>query len=250
MIKWYFCAKLAWVWFVTKVLMHQHLPHEAENRSSNLKMKMFPYWAPASLMPSSQPSLVYLVVCMKRSPPCLLCLLCLPSDNDAPVVWPHIRLQRKWEGLMAADGGGIRPGDNISDGRLGKQYEMRDMENTLKERGRWAHIHKGSPRYKRDIVIFNALFELSFVLFLRRVLWHYLVFVALNVKNTDTVDFSYPWIGVWFKNEIKQVYASNEDICCSSRSLRQMEVELYKTDVAAEIVFTDVCSGWYHSFIN
>lgn len=56
----------------------------------------------------------------------LVCLVCCLSDNDAAdactVRRAHIRLKRKWEGLMAADGTSIRAsGDDISDGRLDRQ---------------------------------------------------------------------------------------------------------------------------------
>lgn len=64
---------------------------------------------PAAL--SSQPSSVWLVICMKCSVlSCLPCLLCWLSDNDAdadadacPIRRVHIRLERKWERLMATD---------------------------------------------------------------------------------------------------------------------------------------------------
>lgn len=73
---------------------------------------------------SSQPSSVWVVICMKCSVlSCLSCLVYWLSDNDAAdaraVRRVHIRLKRKWEGLMATDGRSIRAaGDNISDGRL------------------------------------------------------------------------------------------------------------------------------------
>lgn len=76
---------------------------------------------------SSQPSSVWVVICMKRSVlSCLSCLVCWTSDNGAAgacaVRRVHIRLRRKWEGLMAADGTSITAaGDNISDGRLDRQ---------------------------------------------------------------------------------------------------------------------------------
>lgn len=37
MVKWYFCARPAWLWFVIKVLM-QHHPHITENGKNNLKI--------------------------------------------------------------------------------------------------------------------------------------------------------------------------------------------------------------------
>ena len=81
---------------------------------------------PAAL--SFQPSSVWLVICMKCSvPPCLPCLVCWLSDNDAAdacaVRRVHIRQRRKLEGLMATDETSITAaaGDNISDGRFDSQ---------------------------------------------------------------------------------------------------------------------------------
>ena len=134
MIKWEFCAKPAWLWFLINVLMHHPPPNITANGKNNLKMKTFYHrclhqlccplsrhtfisWCVWNAVSSSWCFVFF--VCHQTMTPLLSGLISVCRGNE-----------RAWCRLMEA------AGDNISDGRLGSQYKMRGMENFLKASAR------------------------------------------------------------------------------------------------------------------